>query len=156
LLKSLGTLRDMPLPLLPVVVDLWELTEDTVDIGEGYGRAIVQEATYQLDVQLLDDNGDPFDLGPTNDPDWEVTASLRGAVYDEDGGTADLTFTCTVDDGPLGLVQLKATPTQTAALAVTEGRWDMDVENLSASGYDVGYKQMVFRGKWRLLQDVTR
>ena len=151
-----GSLRAMPLPLLPKVVDLWELTEDTVDLGEGLGRAIVQDASYQLDVQVLDDNGDPFPLGDTNDPDWEVNASLRGAVYDEDGGTADLEFTCTVEDGPTGLISIVATPDQTAALAVSEGRWDMDLTNVSDTNYDVGYRQMLFRGKWRLIQDVTR
>lgn len=146
----------MGLPLLPTVVDLWELTEESVDLSEGKGRAVVQDATYSLSVQVLDENADPFDLGPTNDPDWEVNASLRDAVYDEDGGTADLTFTCVVTDGPTGMVTMAATPTQTAALVATEGRWDMDLTNLSDPAYDVGFRQMLFRGKWRLIQDVTR
>lgn len=146
----------MGLPLLPTVLDLWELTEESVSLSDGMGRAVVQDASYSLGIQILDENGDPFDLGPTNDPDWTVTASLREAVYDEDGSTADLTFTCTIEDGPTGMVRMKATPTQTAALVATEGRWDMDLTNDSDPAYDIGFRQMVFRGKWRLIQDVTR
>lgn len=146
----------MGLPLLPRVVDLWELTEDSVDLSAGQGRAIVQDASYSLGIQILDENGDPFDLGPTNSPLWTVRASLRNAVYDEDGGTADLTFTCTVTDGPTGMVRMTADPDATAALAVTQGQWDMDLTNDSDPAEAIGFRQMLFRGKWRLIQDVTR
>ena len=146
----------MPLPLLPASLDLTETDEASVDILNGQGRAIVQDASYGLGIQVLDENGDPFDLGPTATPRWQINAQLRSSFYDNDSATAQLTFTCAVEDGPTGLVHVTATPTQTAAITATSGRWDVELVNLTDPDFVVGYAQILFAGTWRLFQDVTR
>lgn len=146
----------MALPLLPALLDLTETEEASVDIANGMGRAIVQDASYKLELQVLDENGDPFSLGPTASPKWEAHAQLRSSFYDNDSQSAQLTFVCTVANGPIGLIDVEATPALTAAITATSGRWDIELENLSDTNFDVGYSQILFAGKWKLFQDVTR
>jgi hypothetical protein len=146
----------MGLPPLPQLLDLTSQTDDEVDLSSGLGPALVQDSWYELQLQVVDQNGDVFDLGPTSSPLWTFEAQLRDAVYDEDAGVADLSFTCVVEDGPLGLVLLKASPAETAALVVSSGRWDVQMTNAGDTSFDPLYRSVLFRGAWSLIQDVTR
>ena len=145
----------MGLPPLPQVLDLVALTDAEVSLGDGVGPAVVQDSAWSLQVQVVDQNGDAFDLGPTVSPLWTFESQLRQRVYDEDS-TADLSFTCAVDDGPLGLVTVSATAAQTAVLRRGGGRWDLQMTNDGDPGYASGYRVVLFRGRWSLIQDVTR
>ncbi len=142
----------MPLPLIPAEFNLTATSEDDVD--ENAGMALFQGQSYVLSCQVLDADGDPFDLGPTNDPDWTFAASLRGDFKDWDS-SVDAAFTISVTDGPNGFIELTLAPTLTAALSADEGRWDLFITNVSNADYDVGFSQMVLRGTWKLERRVT-
>jgi len=146
----------MPLPILAKVLDLVATENDAVDISSGVGPAIYQGDSYEIEMQILDENGDPFSLGATLSPDWEIAAQLRSDYADYADGVPLLEFTGTVEDGPNGLVRISATPTLTAELVDISGRWDVQLVNLSDGNYAVGYTQTVIRGQWKLLQEVTR
>lgn len=146
----------MAIHLIPRRLDLVALDEDEVDVLGGIGRAIVQDDTYELPIQILDENGDAFDLGATLSPEWTFAAQARAAFYDNDSGTAQLTFSVTVDDGPTGLVRMKAAPALTGAITALQGTWDIEMVNVSNADYDVGFTQTLFSGKWKLYQDTTR
>jgi hypothetical protein len=146
------------LPLLPALLDLTAETEDDIDAENDL--VVVQGQTYVLQVQILDEQNDPFDLGPTVAPEWSLAGQLRGNVLDVDS-SVDAQFTASVTDGPNGWIELSLTPTQTAALVIVpypEPRWDCFITNKTVGGnsnYAAGFSQMIFRGKWSLLQRVT-
>jgi hypothetical protein len=148
----------MALPLLPATLDLIAETED--DLDDETEMVLVQGQTCVLAIQVLDENEDPFDLGPTVTPEWDFDAQLRGNVLDVDS-SVDAQFTASVTDGPNGRIELSLTPTQTAALVIVpypEPRWDCFITNKTVGGnsnYAAGFSQMIFRGKWSLLQRVT-
>jgi hypothetical protein len=141
----------MPTPLIPAILDLTALSED--DISAEEDSAVFQGQSYVLQVQILDAAGDPFDLGATVTPEWDLAASLRSDFLDRDT-SVDASFTVSVTDGPNGRVEFSLTPTQTAALdSEGGGRWDAFITNKTVGGnsnYPAGYSQMIFRGKWTL------
>jgi hypothetical protein len=146
------------LPLLPALLDLTAETEDDIDAENDL--VVIQGQSYVLQVQILDEQDDPFDLGPTVTPEWDLAGQLRGNVLDVDS-SVDAQFTASVTDGPNGRIELSLTPTQTAALVIVpypEPRWDCFITNKTVGGnsnYAAGFSQMIFRGKWSLLQRVT-
>jgi hypothetical protein len=145
----------MALPLIPAELDLVATSED--DLDSETDSAVYQGQTYTLALQILDDNGDPFDLGPTISPEWDFDAQLRSDFLSADS-EVDATFTANVVDGPNGRVEFTLTPAQTAALEGEGGKWDLFITNKSAGGnadYAAGFSQMVARGSWRLEERVT-
>jgi hypothetical protein len=141
----------VPTPLIPARLDLVALTED--DIDSETDMAVFQGMSLVIAVQILDEVGDPFSLGPTVSPEWTLNAQLRGDFLDRDS-SVDAEFTVSVVDGPNGRVEFSLTPTQTAALdSEGGGRWDAFITNKTVGGtsnYPAGYSQMIFRGKWTL------
>jgi len=138
----------MPTHLLPADFDLTATSDDGIDSERG--QAIVAGDTYILDVVVLDKNGDPFD-----GTGWDIEATLRDAwVYD--GGAVQAEFACVWTSAAIGQARISLTPAQTAALTVDGGRWDMQLVNVTAVGYDVGFTQTVLRGSWSILKDATR
>jgi hypothetical protein len=145
----------VPLPLIPTELNLVATTEDDIDAETDMG--VYQGQTYVLAIQVLDDVGDPFDLGATVAPEWDFDAQLRSDFLSQDS-TVDATFTASVVDGPNGRVEFSLTPTQTAALEGEGGRWDAFITNKAVGGnsnYAAGFSQMIFRGKWLLQERVT-
>lgn len=137
----------LPLPILPAVFDLTATSAEDIDVARG--AQVVQGQSFELPIQILDENGDPFDGSG-----FDGRAQLREDVADFAGSIlADFTFVWV--DAALGACKIKLTPTQTTALKVDGGRWDLELENVSDPGYDVGFVQRVFKGAWTLDREVT-
>lgn len=146
----------MPIHLLPARFDLTGSSEDALDAE--VGQIVVAGDTYEQDVAVVDENGDPFDAGTQVSPQWDIEASLRDTwVYD--GGVVQADFTCVWTDAALGRLRISLTPAQTMALTVASGVWDMQLVNKLSGGnpgYAAGFTQTVLRGQWSLLKDATR
>lgn len=137
----------MPFPILPAVFDLTAQEADEID--DETGPQITQGQSYQLDIQILDENGDPFDA-----TGWDGRAQLREDVAD-DASSILASFTFSWVDQAIGQARIKLTPTQTTAIKLDGGRWDFEIENASDPDYDVGFVQRPMKGKWTLDREVT-
>lgn len=80
---------------------------------------IEQGATFEIDVEYLDADGDPVDL-----TDYTALAQMRTNL-----GDADVALEFTIDDTQAadGILTLTATATETGALTRRWGFWDLKV-----------------------------
>jgi len=118
--------------------------------------AIVQGSSYIDYGTILDENGDPFDLGPTNSPNWTFAAQVRYDVADR-AATPLATFTVAVINGPLGQVSYSMAPAQSILLATDrELVWDFDATNVSDTNFAAGWVATIWYGPAASFRDVTR
>lgn len=143
-----------PQVILPKRIDMTAMREAHVTTVRR--RAIVQGSSYIDYGTILDENGDPFDLGPTISPQWTLEAQLRLNVADRASAIL-ASFAVSVLDGPLGQVSWSLTPAQSLALSYDQDlAWDFDATNVSHPDFDVGWRATVWYGTVRIFRDVTR
>lgn len=102
---------------------------------------IDQGASYGLDIECQDEDGQPVDL-----TGFQAAAQIRYKQADQDAAAE---FLCTVNAG-MGVVSLELSPQQTAALCKSTAVWDC---RLSAPGGNVS---RLAEGRVVVSQEVTR
>lgn len=144
----------MPTFLLPQRVSLTALRQTQVT---SYRRpAIVQGSSWYDTGTILDDNGDPFNLGPTIAPLWTPRAQIRYDIADR-ATTALATFTVEVLNGPLGRVAYSLAPAVSILLATDRPLvWDFDVTNNGDPAFPAPWRATIWTGPVTILRDVTR
>lgn len=145
----------MPLPKIPALLNLVATEEDQID--DDTDMAVFQGQSYGLLVAIKDQNGDPFDLGPTIGPNWTFECQFRSGYADDDP-TIDATANVVCLDGPNGQLEVRLTPAQTGAMRVPlsgVARWDLLMTNVSDTNYLVGFAQFTHQGNWLLKQRAT-
>jgi len=152
-LPSAILLSTVPLSLLPKTLSLTALSESQVNATRR--RAIYQASSYYDTGTILDEHGDPFDLGPTLSPLWAYVAQVRRDVADRADVIAS--FTVEVLDGPVGSVAWSMTPAVSVLLDTDEPLvWDFDVVNNDDPAFPSTWRATVWRGPVSVIQDVTR
>lgn len=110
--------------------------------------------TREYTAQVLDQNADPFDLGPTNNPKWTFVAECRNDTR-VNGGSVLFSFTVVVEDGPTGLIRIKVDPDDTGTISDDTGYWDVQIVNESDTNFDTGFTQTIWRGAVAFIGDVA-
>lgn len=144
----------MPKFLLPQRVGLTALRQTQVT---SYRRpAIVQGSSWYDTGTILDENGDPFDLGPTLAPLWTFAAQIRYDIADR-SSTPLASFAVEVLNGPLGNVAYSLTPAVSILLATDRPLvWDFDAINNGSPAFPATWRATTWSGPVTVLRDVTR
>lgn len=106
---------------------------------------LVAGMDYRFSLQILDDNGDPYDT-----TGYDMT--IKGRAMDENG---DVLFTLSVGSGithtpAQGKFDIKISNTVSAAINVPYVAWDCKIEDAS------GEFTFPFKGTLKIQQPVTR
>lgn len=107
------------------------------------------------ELNIVTTRGDTCTLTITITSDGTTPINITGRTYTSmvrrnwDDPTAAATFTCTVTNGPSGILVIALSPTQTAALDDANYFWDLQ-ENAS------GVITTVLSGAFVVLPDATR
>lgn len=108
-------------------------------MAKRYDLTIDQGATYALDIECQDENGDTIDLSGV------IPRSQIRYTY-KDVSPA-LEFSASISGG---IVSLSLSPAQTSALSKSYGVWDCELE------FEDGTVQRLLEGKVIIRPEVTR
>jgi hypothetical protein len=144
----------VPTFLLPRRVGLTALRQSQVT---SYRRpAIVQGSSWYDTGTILDENGDPFNLGPTLAPLWTLSGQIRYDIADR-STTPLVSFAVEVLDGPLGRVAYSLTPAVSILLATDRPLvWDFDATNNGDQAFTPTWRATIWSGPVSVIRDVTR
>ena len=144
------------LPLLPGKLDLTATSE--AQVTSTRRRAIVQGALAYDELQVFDEDAQPFPIGVLGAPLWSLRGQLRRGFSDA-VLSIEATFTCDWlfegDGSSLGRWFYKLTAIQTAAVRAQRGTVDFEMVNLSDPQAVVGDVFKLHRGVWVKVQETT-
>lgn len=147
----------MPLlPLLPSRLDMTATSESMVTSTRR--RAIVQGALVYDELQIFDEDVQPFSIGTEGAEMWEVRGQLR-SNYADATTRIEATFECGFifegDGSSLGKWFYRVAPADSAAIRASGGTLDFELVNLSDPRATVGDVFKLHRGKWSKIQETT-
>lgn len=121
--------------------------------GANHSLTICQGATLDETATIQDDIGNPFDL-----TGFTGRMQIRNLFADETSSTALATAAVTISSPPtLGQVNYQLTATQTQAITLESGVWDLEIESDGTQAeYPSGYVLRLLQGTWILDKEATR
>lgn len=105
-------------------------------------------------IFVTDEEGNAYNLGPTDDPNWTFAAQLRDRPK-RLGGKIIASMTVTPIDGPTGELEVVLTPSSTASSRFIRGYWDFEMTNISDIDFNPGWEVAPAYGKFLMQDDVT-
>ena len=108
-----------------------------------YNMLIQQGVSYNQTITLKDSiTGTPVDISGCS-----AAAMIRGTYNDVDPAAI---FTTLIDVGTDGAIQISLTPTQTSALVIDRGIYDIEIT------YPSGEKDRILQGNVVISKEVTK